>query len=658
MDTKDAANKFSLFFASSVLLYQIIFMAVFAGIFYTQYQSTLASRWLSPANASQDGQLCDPVYKTVDGSYLIDRKGNWQSSPNFDDSTAIYHLKFTNAMLSHDDYVEALAKIEKKVRNLGQVTAINQDLSWTLVMYASFFQKIHFPKQGYMQFFLTGDAAVIFGESDGTSGLIAQSAAIGDDTGNICIPPATMKPIGVALAGSDLSISIPIESTATLLPKHLFPVITTTGPCPNIFDIRDNFGYEPPPDDASANSFEAKVDMRSVSTAIAINAAVINATDLQEVNTAVKIPGTNYVYRTFVDPYYPTMASINCITTANNNNGVGFLCGVQTSASSNTFFPFIKHTGYSPPGTAICWTTGLYECTQYAMAVGKDNGACDTNRLSFSFLFSKKSDFYLYDQLYKAGYLTGSRLYTLIENTFPASSMISDAMSIYQSDLAVFKSINGSSSKAWQLIVNNDPPKLTTKSPSLAPLAAGTTLYPSNKPVTKAPLSSGTDDAIKTDDTYLTNVGLRFSHNNNVTSSPSTKVQNGNMNITSGANPWLQANFYASGDSHCSKNTTGTWSIASRICQSTPSGSIMVIPFIYTVSPLTIAVQIATYSDPYCFNLVSADISFFEHGVCSTWPSSLFLLPGVSSAFTVYAQVFYSQTPLVPLPKARGPLVM
>lgn len=659
VDPKDAATKFSAFFGTSVVLYQIIFAAVFAGVFYAQFINTSASRWLAPTNSSQTGQWCYPVYTILDGSYLIDTNGNWQDSKMFNVSQAIYEVQFTNAKLSHDDWTTAMATIQKRVSNLGQHTAMNQDASWTLTMFASFFLKIYFPMQGYMQFYLTGNSEVIFGASDGTAGLVAETVGIADDKGDLCLPGSGT--LGVSLSGTDLAIDIPVINQVTLENKKgsMGSKVIGTGPCNNVFDIGHAFGYQPTLDDASATSFKALIDMRSVSTAIAINSLVVNATDLQEVSAPSPIVGTNYQYRYFVDPYYPDMAYVVCITTV--TVGGGFLCGVESSTTSNTFFPFIKHTGYTPGSNVAqkCWTSALYECTQYAIATGKDGGSCSTNRISMAFLFSQASDYSLYDQLYKAGYLVGSRLYTLVENIYPAMSMIYDASSIYDASKAEFLTINGSQPFVWSTVFNRDPSKYTTKSPTLAPLAAGVTTYPSAQPVTKGPVGSAGshDDIIRTDDTFLEQIGNQWASQNNATVSP---TQQGSNLYSSTSNPWLLANFYALGDSSCKLNNTGSWSVASGSCQQTTYGGLIFSPYIFSQSlqATQIAVEIANYSDPFCYNFVSAEVLLVQQGECTPWKSNLFSFPGLDSKFTVYVKVFYSQTVKVPLPLAHGPLQM
>jgi len=218
IDPQDA-SRFGML-GPSVFLYQLCFIGAFAAIFYTQYTATLSTQYLSPFSADQTGQTCKEVPISVSGTHRIDLNGIWEGHTGYDSTKAIYQVKFTNAQINPEEYKIAIEKAREKIQGRG-ITARNQDMSWSLLVYATFSYHYSFEK-GDMDVYLTGDTSTIFGQSDGTTGLRASSIGAASSDGEVCLPPPHLGPLTVSIESrNDLVIDIPIVLKTSSSEDHM-----------------------------------------------------------------------------------------------------------------------------------------------------------------------------------------------------------------------------------------------------------------------------------------------------------------------------------------------------------------------------------------------------------------------------------------------------
>lgn len=152
---------------------------------YQNYQSSINEAFISLQSDSGD---CDSVAIAVNGNYLADVDGNWQGTPDYLDSAAIYQLSFSNFEInSNTQYISMMTSFYDSLISLGK-EAVNYNLAINLIIWitwieyysVSYPQTTNFTAIGFGQlqsFTMTAMPSVVFDLSHARSNVAAVSGS-------------------------------------------------------------------------------------------------------------------------------------------------------------------------------------------------------------------------------------------------------------------------------------------------------------------------------------------------------------------------------------------------------------------------------------------------------------------------------------------------
>jgi len=108
----------------------------FAGLF-LQYNAIRKSTYISVTEL--DG--CEPVSSTVNGDYLFDANGNWETSNKFDPDQALYTVSFSTVRVNAANYSTALGGLRDQLK-ASAVEAPYYTTSQLLVFFSTYVKRI------------------------------------------------------------------------------------------------------------------------------------------------------------------------------------------------------------------------------------------------------------------------------------------------------------------------------------------------------------------------------------------------------------------------------------------------------------------------------------------------------------------------------------
>ena len=255
---------------------QLTTFAIFLYFFYTGYMRGVKAKFLS---LESNNGICTAVSKAANGDFMADFYGNWQGSANFSYVGALYQMIITNFYTSYANYenvvgVQLLDAIEE-MASKGMV----QNLAYNLLAWMSW--NVYYSDGVAVQaFHMTGDPNIVFNRQYQRGGLgnyfhDCNATSVSD------FDPATS--IMSITYNYDEFMSNPACAT----------VINPTA-----------MGYNPAYD---GEAFTLSYDVRSLSTAAAINAGITSLYNIIQVPYLSSFPvfdNVTYMLSEYYDERY------------------------------------------------------------------------------------------------------------------------------------------------------------------------------------------------------------------------------------------------------------------------------------------------------------------------------------------------------------------
>eukprot|EP01038_Epipyxis_sp_PR26KG_P008682 gene8682-11733_t len=276
----------------------IVALVLFIGFTVTNYQSAISQKYIS----LQYSQGCSSVPISVGGTFLVDTNGLWQGAPDFQYSLAEYSLTLNNyTVQTSSDYVFMIDRFQKNLDHVSNHTE-NFDLSYNLLYWMNYiiyffpekpdltdFSSIGFGSLQYFQ--LSGDPLEVFE-------LMNIQSQISSEYG-VC-------PLG-SFAAFDRSTGIMtgVYSNSTQFSENEICFKSAYPP---------TLGYNIEIDN---EIFDFKLEVRSFSTALAVNMGIVQLSDLIQVQdlytTFTAKDGVNYSLAEYFDVRFNDMLPVQCI---------------------------------------------------------------------------------------------------------------------------------------------------------------------------------------------------------------------------------------------------------------------------------------------------------------------------------------------------------
>lgn len=268
--------------------FSIAFMiSVFFALVATSYQASKSTYFIS---LQPDGLLCTSVPRPLTGNFLASQNGVWSGAMTFNYSQATYSFQFQNYTSSNDDgqvpFNELMAEVSAFISTLG-FRAQNQSLAYNVLIWMN---SALFINTGSSQqiFTFAGSPSYVFNRQYFWVNFVSSE---------------TYCPVE-----SSMTYDINSATFHCSLPTVKFAEVCGV----NTFDLA-KVAANP-----SLSEYQFTIDMRSITTAIAINLhlrrlqnMVIVTNGAAGVLTAAPPPG--YTSYGLIDPLYPGMKPIQCL---------------------------------------------------------------------------------------------------------------------------------------------------------------------------------------------------------------------------------------------------------------------------------------------------------------------------------------------------------
>lgn len=273
------------FFYPIALVTLVCMIGLFFLILVAGYRTQIKQRYLSPS-VDADSELCDTVLISNSGDFLLSLDGYWEGTNEFNYTDAQYVISTKNMQVSTAVYGGYIDYFQEQVNYIAQNISPQLDLGYNLLFWMSYV--IRQPGSESNRFYMNGDPLTVFDRQYTAGSLTSQ---YGD-----CANAATGS---FDRANGLLSVRFDVSKYQA----------------DNCSFLSDPalLGYLPR---VSPSSFDVKVDVRSLVTAVSVNINIISLTDLQYIrgtdtsfttSTGITVPLAQYV-----DVRYPGMQAIYC----------------------------------------------------------------------------------------------------------------------------------------------------------------------------------------------------------------------------------------------------------------------------------------------------------------------------------------------------------
>lgn len=251
-------------------------LILFCSLVFISYNTTLSQVYLSP---SLHGGVCQTVARPLDGTFLADTKGNWQSSSKFSPTEAVYQFKYQQLVQDMKTYEFMIDILNSSLYEIGDMME-NYTLAENLIIWTSWGG--FYDNQGKRQNFnLYSDPSVIFNRQY-ISGLVSNQDYDCNEESTTKFDSATYI-ISISYPFKSFFANPTCSSTLSLLSVNYV----------EIFD---------------GQYFSFNTDIRSMITALAINTHIIYLDNIAEIpNHRLNVTYLNQTYTigSFYDPKYP-----------------------------------------------------------------------------------------------------------------------------------------------------------------------------------------------------------------------------------------------------------------------------------------------------------------------------------------------------------------
>lgn len=232
---------------------------------------------------------CCEVPQTITGDYLLDSRSRWSTQDKFNFNRAMYGVTMTGVTYTNAEWSTLMKTIKEQMYQIGVVRGRYRDYSWNLIAWCSFTALN--TVAGRIQFYAVGDVGVAFNRPIITAGYasnVSDSKPCQQRITTNYVASDHLLTVTTDLARStssgyndDNNNTNDNSSDCEVLDNG---AISCSNPCPNIM-APQAFGYNG--QIASSTEFSWKVDMASISTAIAVNMGI------QKLSTLVNFQGDN-----------------------------------------------------------------------------------------------------------------------------------------------------------------------------------------------------------------------------------------------------------------------------------------------------------------------------------------------------------------------------
>ena len=277
----------------------MVSIAIFVYFVVQSYDNAVDQAFISISSGG--GATCNSVPISITGTFLADKKGNWEGSPAFVYSSALYSISLNNFQVqSYSEYERMMSVFNESLHSFGEISKF-QDLTTNLVIWTGYrryysvqaTQTLNISDIGFGQLQaieLTGLPSQIFN-------LYYVQGTIGSSHGYCNVPTSTV--------GFD-------QSNNDLLMTYNHANYSSSTICEDASHA-STLGYVETFDD---NEFSVHVDVRSFITAMAVNLDILPIDDLAIANYEIQTfttANTTFELGQYYDLRYPEMDPILCV---------------------------------------------------------------------------------------------------------------------------------------------------------------------------------------------------------------------------------------------------------------------------------------------------------------------------------------------------------
>ena len=298
------------------IFFYTVLGVIFAVLFNQAYHKSRTTKYLSPITSNI---YCHNISATNTGTYLATMNGLWQGNPSFEYSSAAYQLQVTSHAFPVSNYTSGMETVYQKIFNLTKIMNTS-DLSLNLLIWMSYNIQI----SGITNYFtFTGNPTYIFNRQHATGSL--------SSVHGIC---------------QNASVTSGYDFTSSTLSSAYFYHKFIVNPICMEAAIPQYFGFLPK---LSSDSFQLRLDVRSIVTALAVNTGGLSMNNMNQISstkTNFSYKGVNYIAAQYYNQKFYGMDPIFCInaTDVSINNE---LCIILISGTIYAI-PFFNHAGQSP----------------------------------------------------------------------------------------------------------------------------------------------------------------------------------------------------------------------------------------------------------------------------------------------------------------------
>lgn len=259
---------------TTFILYWIAFLALAAYLFAQSYITGRTSSFITLDETSgvciddPASTTCCEVASTITGTFLADSTGKWNTFDGFNFVKNNYAVTMTGVRYTNSQWTSLMKTIVAQIKDIGTRGA-SRDFAWNMVAWTSY-SAVNM-ESGRLQFYGTGDPGIMFGKK-----ITAVGFASNASDAHRCKPfvTTTFNELSRKL---EMNIDLNIDNSCPNPPCRI-------NPCPGVLGPQI-MGYDT--EGATSSVMNFKLDMVSITTALAVNMGMITLDNL------VNIPGDN-----------------------------------------------------------------------------------------------------------------------------------------------------------------------------------------------------------------------------------------------------------------------------------------------------------------------------------------------------------------------------
>jgi hypothetical protein len=261
-------------------LFNIMWWGVFIYFMVAGYKQGVRESFISLDPTSGD---CKPVPFAVDGTYLADSSGHWESMHRFNDATALYQADFLGFSSTNEAFTEMfLGDLKESLQAVGNISAY-RDLAHNLLAWSAY--SFNDQSMGKFSFYPVGEISVMLNKFYFFGGIAQTNVQVSES--NICLNVDGATTTFDLVAGT-IIFGYPVTNDTSI-------------ECAN---IATTLGFD---ESRTGSAFSASFSLNSFATAAAVNSNIVYVKKLTEITDT---PQHGYSYSTddgsgFDDDYDP-----------------------------------------------------------------------------------------------------------------------------------------------------------------------------------------------------------------------------------------------------------------------------------------------------------------------------------------------------------------